>query len=379
MATELTVMLVELDEALNQSAQDLLKKMKGTKVVSESDKSQDWAGNVRKIRPDILMAGLNTANDYQKTLHTVESLKIDYPEMAVFLCSSSNSTDIVMSAMRAGAQEFLNSPLNAQDFDRAFQKVKLIHDQSRSKSSDSGKVISLYSAKGGQGTSTLAVNLSIAIAKTESIEPVVIDLDLHGSDVPSLMDLNPKYNILDARGPDGNLDLSQLQSCVIRHDSGATVLAGPTSINGTTELSAVHIKQVLTLLKTMYSAIVIDTTHELDSKTQAAFEMSDYILLPVVPSVSSVRTAKRTMDTLRGLGYDDKQIKVIINRTTKKDRITTKDIAKALDTNVFWTIPNDYRIVSESIDTGKPFTDSKRLSSVGKSVVELASILIPKK
>lgn len=379
MATELTVMLVELDESLKRSAQDLLKKMKDTKVVSDSDKSRDWSNTVRKVRPDVLLAGLNTASDYQKTLSAVENLKIDYPEMAVFLCSSSNSTDIIMSAMRAGAQEFLSSPLNAQDFERAFQKVKHVRDQSRTKSSDSGIIVSIYSSKGGQGTSTLAVNLAVAIAKTKSIEPVIIDLDLHGSDVPSLMDINPKYNILDARGPDGNLDLSQLQSCVTRHSSGAKVLAGPPSINGTTELSAVHIKQGLTLLKTTYSAIIIDTTHELDSKTQAAFEMSDYILLPVVPSVSSVRAAKRTMDTLRGLGYDTKQMKVILNRTTKKDRITTKDVANTLDAPVFWTIPNDYRVVSESIDTGQPFTGLKRLSNVGKSVVELASILLPTK
>lgn len=379
MSTELTVMLVELDEALNQSAQDLLKKMKDTKVISDSDKSRDWSNSVRKFRPDILMAGLNTANDYQKTLNTVETLKIDYPEMAVFLCSSSNSADLIMSAMRAGAQEFLNAPLNAQDFERAFHKVKLIHDQSRNKDARSGNVISIYSAKGGQGTSTLAVNLAVAIAKNKSVEPVIIDLDLHGSDVPSLMDITPKYNILDARGPDGNLDLSQLQSCVVRHNSGTTVLAGPTSFNGTTELSAVHVKQVVTLLKTMYPAIVIDTTHELDSKTQAAFEMSDTVLLPVVPSVSSIRTAKRTLDTLKGLGFESKQVKIILNRSTKKDRITSKDITKALDMPVFWTIPNDYRVVSESIDTGEPFTGLKRVPSVGKSIIELASILIPSK
>ena len=122
----------------------------------------------------------------------------------------------------------------------------------------------------------------------------------------------------------------------------------------------------------MSSYTIIDTAHSFDPVTLAALEASDMILVPVTPTVLSVRATRRSLDFLGGLGYDPEKIKVVINRVSRKDRIQPSSIEKALDFPVYWKIPNDFKVVGGAIDTGRPFTIGRKLSKVGKNILELA-------
>jgi pilus assembly protein CpaE len=372
MSDQLRILTADLDNTLRLSVQDLVRRIDFADLLPAPEPGKEWPATARAVRPDVLLAVLNTANDYGHTLSVVESLKTELPQMAVFFCSANDSADLVLSAMRAGGQEFLNVPINAQDFERALTKAQRVHEQSHQSKIKLGASIAVFSAKGGQGASSIAVNLAIALGRLDEIDAAILDLDLFVGDVPGFMDITPQYDLLNARGPKGELDVARLQSCMIRHDTNVSVLAGLINPGRINDISPPLVKQAIASLRTMFSYTVIDTAHGLDPRTMAALESSNLILVPVTPTVLSVRAARRSLDLLGGLGYDPHRIKVIINRVARRDHIKPADIEKALDFPVFWKIPNDYKTVGSAVDSGRPFTVGKRLSKVGKNFLELA-------
>jgi pilus assembly protein CpaE len=372
MPEQLRILTAEFDDSLRHCVQDLIRRLDFADLLPAIEPGKDWSATARAVKPDVLLAVLDTANDYGHTLSLVESLKSELPQMAVLFCSANDSAELVLSAMRAGGQEFLNVPINSQDFERALRKVYRAHEQQHMSEVKSGAAISVFSAKGGQGSSSLAVNLAIALGRLDHVDAVLLDLDLYVGDVPGFMDLVPQYDLLDARDTNGGIDIARLQSCMIRHETGVSVLAGLINAWRINEIGASFVKQAIATIRTMFSYTVIDTAHGFDTRTMAALESSNLILVPVTPSVLSVHAARRSLDLLGSLGHDPHKIMVIINRVSKRDSIGPADIEKALDFPIFWRIPNDYKVVGGAVDTGRPFTVGKRLSKVGKNILELA-------
>jgi pilus assembly protein CpaE len=375
MAEKLSILAVGLDDTIRQSIQDLMVKLDFANLLPTVETGKDWPATARAVKPDVLLAMLDTANDYGRTLSLVENLKSELPQIAVFFCSSNDSSDIVLSAMRAGGQEFLNVPINSQDFERALRKAHRAHEQRHHGEARSGAAISVFSAKGGQGASSLAVNLAIALGRIDDMDAAVLDLDLIVGDVPGLMDVTPKYDLLDARDSDDGIDFARLQSCMTRHESGVSVLAGLINNGRINEISPTHIKRAIESIKSMFNYAVIDTAHGFDTRTLAALESSDLILVPVTPSVLAVRAARRSLDLLGSLGYDPHSIMLIVNRVAKRDRIKPADIEKAMDFPISWKIINDYKVVGGAVDAGRPFTIGKRLSKVGRNCLDLAYLI----
>jgi len=372
MTQQLRIFTAELDDTLYQSVQDLVNRLDFASLLPTIQAGKDWSSTVRAVKPDVLLAVLDTANDYKHTLTLVESLKTELPQMSVFFCSANDSAELVVSAMRAGGQEFLNVPIKAQDFGRALKKAYRTHEKQLSSDIKLGAAISVFNAKGGQGSTSLAVNLAIALGQLEKVEATILDLNLFVGDVPGFFDIVLEYDLLDARDGDGRIDAVRIQSCMKRHESGVSVLAGLIHDDRINEVNASLIKQTISTIGTMSSFMIIDTAHSPDPITLAALESSDLILVPVTPTVLSVRATRRSLDFLGGLGHDPQKIKVIVNRVSRKDRIDLSSIEKALDFPVYWKIPNDYRAVGGAIDTGRPFTLGRKIPKVGKSILELA-------
>jgi pilus assembly protein CpaE len=123
----------------------------------------------------------------------------------------------------------------------------------------------------------------------------------------------------------------------------------------------------------MYSFVIVDTPHVLDHRTSTAIAVSDYVILVTVANISSIRATRKSLDFLRSEGYSQEKVRILVNRVNKKDGISLSDIRSTLDYPVTWTVPNDYRDVIESINTGIPLMSRKRLSSVGKSIRQLGA------
>ncbi|MGB2697389.1 MAG: AAA family ATPase [Candidatus Zixiibacteriota bacterium] len=370
MAERLFVLVIDSDNSNRELLKKNLDQIEDVELASEVKSLDESSKAVRETTPDIVI--LELTKDSRKTLEWIQRTKLEFPEINIFVASDEKTSELIISEMRAGAQEFLSRPIDAKELKEAIHKVFKIKEQLKAHTPESGRIISVFSKKGGLGVTTIAVNLGIALSQVTKKKATLIDLDLQLGDVTNFLNLSPEYNILDACNPNDEVDGVKLQSCMTRHKSGIFVLAEPKNPLHSNNISSSQINQILGHLQSMFSYVIVDTPHMLDSKTLEAFELSDHILVVTVPNIPSVRATKKTLAALRDMGYGPDKVKVIVNRTSKRDKITTDEISKALHYPVSWNIPNNYKDAIESVDSGVPLVHNKGGSNVAKSILGLA-------
>lgn len=371
MAKKLTVVVIDSDESVRKTLRNQLAQMDNVQVAEQLKGIEQGFAVVQRIKPDVLMLELPV--DYSQTLKWTEKVKLQFPEMNIFVSSELTTSELIMSAMRAGAQEFLVRPINPDELRKALQKVLIAKEQAQGRATRSGRIISVFSKKGGLGVTTLAVNLGVALSQTDNSKAALLDLDLQLGDVTSFLNLSPDYNILDVLNEHGDVDGVKLQSCMTRHESGVFVLSEPNDPAESENISAQQIGQILRHLKSMFSYVVVDAPHQFDPRTLEAFELSDHIIVVLVPNISSIRAAKKALAVFKSLGYVRDKVRVIVNRAGKKDPIRADEIERTLRYPVSWVVPNNYSAVIEAIDSGVPLVNHKRKSNVAGSIMDLAA------
>jgi pilus assembly protein CpaE len=375
MPEKLSIALVDADGSVRKMLRSQLDKMENIKLVSESKQIDQAFEMVGRIKPDVLI--LELPQNATNTLRWTERIKIEFPDTAIFVSSAVRTPELIISAMRAGAQEFLNQPVDPDELKKAIEKIFVTKEKIKAQVPEKGRIISVFSKKGGLGVTTLAVNLGVALSQMAEKKTALIDLDLQFGDITSFLNLFPEYSIIDVCDKNGGVDEVKLQSCMTRHQSGVFALAEPKNPAESENISPSQINQVLRHLKSMFSYVIVDTPHIFDSKTLEAFELSDHIILVTVPNISSIRATKKALGVFRDLGYAPDKVRVIVNRVGKKDPIKAEAIEKTIHYPVSWVIPNNYPAVIEAINTGIPLLNHKGGSNVAKSIQDLA-VDIPK-
>ena len=371
MPEKLSVVLVDADKSVRKTLKDLLDRQGNVEVAGMAKRPDEALQVIKTSKPHVLI--LELSKDSGKTLKWVEQTKLQFPGTSIFVSSADKSPDLVISAMRAGVQEFLSRPIDSDELKKAIDKVLKTKEQMKARTPARGRVISVFSKKGGLGVTTLAVNLGLALSRVAENKAALIDLDLQLGDVTSFLNLSPEYNILDVLDEDGGVDPVKLQSCMTRHESGVFVLSEPKNPADSDNVSSSQINQILRHLRSTFSYVVVDTPHTFDSKSLEIFELSDHIIVVVAPNVSSLRAAKRTLGVFKQLGYLRDKVKVVANRVGKKDSVKVDDIEKTLHYPVSWVIPNNYPVVIDAVNSGIPLVNHKGGSNVAKSILELAN------
>lgn len=346
-------------------------KLPDAQLATASLNADGWIETLRKHELDILVVELTSKADFTSSLSRMERVRSEFPDLSIFVTSSSNAPELIIAAMRAGAQEFLAKPINEHELNQAVERSRRRKDVSTGRRHP-GHLISVFSKSGGVGVTTLAVNLGIALAQGESKRSALVDLNLQHGDAASLLDLEPRYSIIDACESGGHVDSDKLQSCMTPHPSGLSILSEPPHPTASDEVSAHQMQSVLQQLKAIYPYIVVDMPHIFEPRVITALDLSNTILLTMVATIPALRSARKTLAFFRELGYTSDKVKLVINRVSKNDRIETKEIARTLEYETFWTLPNNYMAVSDALNAGTPLVTQKRLTNVAKSILDMA-------
>lgn len=370
MADRLSIIIVDSDKSVRKSIQIQLELTGNVELFLSAPNTDEASEGIRAKKPDIVL--LELPKDSSKALRWMEHIKLEFPESAIFVSSLEKNPELVISAMRAGAQEFFSRPIDAKELKEAIEKVVKIKGQKKAQAAQRGRIISVFSKKGGMGVTTLAVNLAVALSQLSDTKTALIDLDLQLGDITSFMNLSPEYNIFDVLDQHGEVDPHKLQSCMTRHESGVFVLAEPKNPADSENISSSQIDQILQHLRSIFSYVIVDTSHKFDSKNLEVFDLSDTVILVTVPNISSLRAAKKVLGAFKDLDYVRDKVRLVVNRTDKKDPIKSEEIEKTLHHQISWMIPNDYPTVIEAINTGIPLVSRKGTSKVAKSIKELA-------
>lgn len=274
-------------------------------------------------------------------------------------------------AIRAGASDYLPEPLSEPDLLASLDRFSL---ELSKEPGSGGSVLTVINSKGGAGASFVAGNVGCALAESGSGGTVLADLDLQFGCQARYLDLQPDRGLLEAVDGVADLDAAAAEAFVTEHKSGLKLLAAPTERPH--QQSSVAPEQIDALLQVFAQHnqhVVVDLPHYIDGISTTVLERSERILVIVQQSVAHVNGAARLMQIIHeDLGIRRDCMEVVVNRYFKNSIIELADIRKTLRVDDLHVIPNQYKVVSDSLDSGHPVTTGARSSAVAKALRQLA-------
>ncbi len=281
-------------------------------------------------------------------------------------------SEVILRAMRAGVHEFLVSPPDPNELAAAVDRFTRRQQSSGSR----GQVFAIYSAKGGIGSTTLAVNLSHALGRNHPDGRVaVMDLVVGGGDVRILLNLKTTYDMASLVEKLDRVDAELMFSLLTPYSEGLWALPGPESPEFEEVLESSTVNTIIQHMRTHFAFTIIDCEHNLSDRTLAALDVADRILLNTELSVPALRATQRTLTLCRRLGYPEDKLCVVVSRYQSGEVLSISDATEVLKREPFWKIPNDYRSSSDALSKGKPVTETNPDSKLAWSYTQLAARL----
>lgn len=239
-----------------------------------------------------------------------------------------------------------------------------------------GRVITVFSTKGGTGKSVVAINLAVALAK-RTIQPVVlVDADLQFGDVALMLQLAPVHTISEAVSAGERLDGTLLENLLLRHEpSGLLVLAAPTEPSSADRIGRADLTRIINVLRERCAYVVVDTSANFAEITLSALEAADDILVLAGLDVMSLKSARVGLQTMRVLDIPFSSVKFVLNRANTRVGLSETDAERAVQLKVDAALPSDI-LVAESVNRGVPVVISSPRSKFAKSIDDLASGLM---
>jgi pilus assembly protein CpaE len=374
MRDQLPVLLLAADGATRGDIRTLLNGSDVATVVCTEGALADGLKLVRDGAPDVVMVVID--GDARGALALMEEIARVAPSAQLFALSRDDGTENIVKAMRAGASEFLSLPLDPQQVLKALIKVitlrRLVDPHAAV-----GKLWTVYSPKGGAGTTTTAANLAVELAGMGK-SVCMVDLDFQAGDLALYLNINPTYTMLDIALNFRRLDSVFLQGTLTRHASGAFLLAAPPHAGP--EAGAIpveHVSAVLELLKSTYDVTIVDTARALTDETLAALHSADRILLLIELTLPFLRGYRRTMELLDGMAVPRNRVDVIVAKHGAiRAAIPLDEAKKTLDVSPAHMLPRDDETALAALNKGLALRDVKTSSPLRRSIVQLGETLL---
>jgi pilus assembly protein CpaE len=306
---------------------------------------------VRAANPDVIMVDISPDNT-PIALRAIELLHQEMPESAVFAIGNLSQPQVIVSAMRSGAREFIERPTTTTDLLEAFVRLTAAQRRVRQEG-PRGKVFSVLNAKGGSGATTVAVNLALALQSAHG-QTALVDLAPLGHAALHL-NLKPVFTVADATRNLHRMDASLLESFMMRHNSGLQLLAG-TNVPGTVDPSTAEFVRLFDMLVTHYRYVVVDASTRFDAASRLIANLSECVLLVACTDVASLWSAARVQQYLGETGTRER-VRLVLNRFRKVPGFSEADAEAAAGARLLWRVPNQYFAVSTAIDRGTPLME----------------------
>jgi pilus assembly protein CpaE len=308
---------------------------------------------VRAATPDVTIVDIPNDNT-PMALRAVELLHQEMPDAPIFAIGSLSQPQVIVNAMRAGAREFIERPTTTTDLIEAFVRLSAAQRRVRQEGTR-GKVFSVINAKGGNGATTVAVNLALALHSAHG-QTALIDLAPLGH-AALHMNLKPAFNVADATRNLHRMDSSLLESFMVKHSSGLQLLAGSTT-PAAVDPSTAEFVRLFDMLVTHFRYVVVDASSRFDAASRLIANLSETVLLVACPDVASLWSAARVQQYLGETGSRER-VRLVLNRYRKVPGFSEADAEAAAGAKLLWRVPNQYFAVSSAIDRGIPVMDQR--------------------
>jgi pilus assembly protein CpaE len=372
MSGTLRISICDPDETTRDNLKKYLIGMEQVWLEADCSRYEFFSEIVSQTTPDVAIVDIDS--DDEKAMQLVENIARNHPACGIVVVSRRTDGQMILRAMRSGAREFLNSPVQIDELVGALDRVSATGDGKQR--SNAGSIISVAGASGGVGTTSIAVNLAVALASKPDRSVVLIDLDLALGDADVFLDMIPDYTLLDVAQNIARLDLALLRKSLTKHETGVYLLPRPVQIEDISTISNEDFKRVLGLLKASFTHLVIDLSKSYSRLDIAALEASKHILLLTQLDLPCLRNVVRLLTSLEVYDGVNEKVNVVVNRAgLDKSQISSAKAEETIDREIFWRIPNNYQIISECRNNGIPLLTQAPTKAITHSINELAEKL----
>lgn len=343
-----------------------------------------------QAKPDVIVMDINMPD--MDGITATQEIKKKAAFIQVIILSVQSDPSYMRKAMLAGARDFLTKPPMIDELTDAVRRAGAMSQEERRKSVQTfpsmpgdgqkpvpgasnplGKVIVIYSPKGGTGRTTIATNLAIALHNEET-SVALVDGNLRFGDISVFLNEQGKNTVLDLAPRVDELDPDVVREVMVTHRaSGVDILAAPPRPEMADKVSGEQFSKLLNYLRRIYAFIVVDTASDLTETVQAALDVGDMVVLITTQDIPAIKNANLFLSLADATGIKRSRILFVMNRFDKRIAITPDRVGESLRQEIVVVIPFDDRIVSYSVNRGVPFMlDNNKSQPVGKSIVQLA-------
>jgi pilus assembly protein CpaE len=372
MADKIRVLIVDDSPETRENVRKLLQFERDVEVIAQAGDGDQAIEAAKQHQPDVILMDINMPG--RDGISASQAITRAVPVAQIIIMSVQSEADYLRRAMLAGARDFLMKPFSADELMAAIRRVydtrPAIAPMAMAAGSagaaaaakaaaSQGKVIAVYSPKGGSGCTTIAINLAVALA-SKGHKTALIDASLQFGDVAVTLNMRPSTSIIDLIDRVKELDADLVTSVMIEHSSGLRVLLAPPRPEMAELVTAEHMDALLKNISQQFQYIIVDTQSALNDVTLDVLDVADRIVLVTQQSLSSLTNTRRFFDLIDELNYDSSKSMLVVNRSLDKLGISVKDVGDALKKPVLAVIPADEIAATNAADRGQPLAGSSR-------------------
>jgi len=344
-----------------------------TGQTGQAGQAAQFCAEVVRLRPAAAIILLGA--EPERELALIRRLAHECPETLLIGAARDASPDLILNSLRAGAQEFLRLPVIAAEFDAVLDRAAEFAGKRAAGPRKLGRVIAVFSNKGGCGTSFLASNLAASLGAAGA-QTAILDLNLQTGDLGFFFRLEPKFTITNVIENLTRMDDALLTSLLTPYSPYVSLLPAPRDVEAALGVQAEQVREVIELLRKRFDCVVVDLAHTFYEVTLAALDLADEILLAMTMDVMTIRSAQRTLSVFDRLEYPREKVRVVVNRWNRKLlNLDWQQVERFLGKCAVSFVPEDYRAVVNSINLGQPLVEAHPATPISVEIKRLADTL----
>ena len=387
---KIRVMIVDDVSETRENVRKLLQFESDVEVVGVARTGKEAIQISQDLQPDVVLMDINMPD--MDGISATEAIRAKQPAVQVVILSVQGDQNYMRRAMLAGARDFLTKPPMGDELISAIRRAGAMAQSEKSKSAQiaavapisgnvgsmmgygapKGKIVTIYSPKGGTGCTTLAVNLALTL-NNEDTRVALVDGNLQFGDVAVFINEQGKNTIIDLAPRADELDPEIVEEVMLKHaTSGLHVLAAPGRPEYAEKVSSAQFAKVLEYLRQMYAYVIVDTAALLTDVTLSAIDVSDLIVLVTTQDIPSIKNCRLFLDLLQTLGIERDRILFVMNRYDKRINITPDRVTENLKQEIVSVIPFDEQTATKAVNRGIPFVLDSKNQPAARGVFSLA-------
>jgi len=367
------ILVVDDDPTVQRLLQYTLKQ-EGYEVISAADGAEGfrlWGVEA----PDLILLDVMLPKlDGYQVAAKIRADEAANTHVPIIMLTAEREVEQKVKGLRAGADDYLIKPFHPAEL---LARIKSLlarfapHDALLARP-PLGRVLAFYPAKGGVGSTTIAINAAIALHRELGRKVCLVDGNLQFGDHRVFLDLGlDRKSIVDVVSAP-TIDADLVKSVLVRHDSGIDLLLAPPSPETAELVRPEHLPQITEMLRTMYDYILIDVDKRLDDVNLGVFEVAEIVFVVMTADLSCLKNVRLILETMHHLGYPAAKVQLVLNRSNAFTGINVKNAEGALRRTIDHQVVNEYRGAISALNSGAPFMFTKADSALGGSLLQFA-------